>query len=80
MISFKIFFALSILVSLLLKQFELQQPSCQPWWSQAERIPQRRYSYSSKSDGGGRIHHPDKSNTVFATFSTPKAKKKRTQK
>jgi hypothetical protein len=38
------------------------------------------YSYSSKSDAGGRIHCPDKSNTVFATFSAPKAKKKRTQK
>ncbi len=42
--------------------------------------PKHRYSYSSKSDNGGRIHHPDKSNTVFATFSAPKAKKKRTQK
>jgi hypothetical protein len=38
------------------------------------------YSYSSESNNGGRIHHLDKSNTVFATFSTPKAKKKRTQK
>jgi hypothetical protein len=38
------------------------------------------YSYSSKSDDGGCIHRPDKSDTVFATFSAPKAKKKHTQK
>jgi hypothetical protein len=38
------------------------------------------YSYSSESDNGGRIHRPDKSDTVFATFSAPKAKKKHTQK
>jgi hypothetical protein len=38
------------------------------------------YSYSSESDDGGRIHCPDKSNTVFATFSAPKTKKKHTQK
>ncbi len=38
------------------------------------------YSYSSKGDDGKHIHRPDKSNTVFATFSAPKAKKKRTQK
>jgi hypothetical protein len=37
-------------------------------------------SYSSESDNGGRIHRLDKSNTVFATFSALKAKKKRTQK
>jgi hypothetical protein len=44
-------------------------------------IPKRRYLYSSESDDGGRIHHPDKSDTVFATFSTPIAKKgKHTQK
>ncbi len=42
--------------------------------------PKHMYSYSSKSDDGGNIHCPDKSNTVFATFSAPKAKKKRTQK
>jgi hypothetical protein len=36
--------------------------------------------YSSKSDNGGCIHRPDKSKSVFATFSAPKAKKKRTQK
>ena len=38
------------------------------------------YSYSSESNNGGRIHHLDKSNTVFATFFTLKAKKKCTQK
>ncbi len=38
------------------------------------------YSYSSKSDNGGRIHRPDKSYIVFATFSALKAKKKRSQK
>jgi hypothetical protein len=41
----------------------------------------RGYSYSSKSGNGGHIHHPDKSDTVFATFSTQIVKKgKRTQK
>jgi hypothetical protein len=40
----------------------------------------RGYSYSFECDDGGRIHCPDKSDTVFATFSTPKAKKKHTQK
>ncbi len=39
------------------------------------------YSYFSKSDDGRRIHHPNKSSTIFATFSTPIAKKgKCTQK
>ncbi len=33
------------------------------------------YLYSSKSDNGGCFHHPDMSNTVFATFFTPIAKK-----
>ncbi len=42
--------------------------------------PKRGYLYSSESDDGGCIHCPDKSDTVFATFSAPKAKKKRTQK
>ncbi len=43
--------------------------------------PKRGYSYSSKSDDGRRIHCPDKSDTIFATFSAPTAKKsKRTQK
>jgi hypothetical protein len=42
--------------------------------------PKHGYLYSSKSDNGGRIHRPDKSNTVFVTFSAPKAKKKRIQK
>ncbi len=44
-------------------------------------FPKRKYSYSSKSDDGRRIYCPEKSNTVFATFSTPTAKKgKRTHK
>ncbi len=42
--------------------------------------PKHGYLYSSKSDNSRHIHHPDKSDTVFATFSAPKAKKKRTQK
>jgi hypothetical protein len=37
-------------------------------------------SYSSKSDNGRCIQCPNKSNTVFATFSAPKANKKCTQK
>jgi hypothetical protein len=42
--------------------------------------PKGRYSYSSESDNGRRIKCPDKSDTVFATFSAPKVKKKCTQK
>jgi hypothetical protein len=38
-----------------------------------------RYLYS-KDDNDGHYHRPDKSDTVFATFSAQKAKKKRTQK
>ncbi len=34
------------------------------------------YSYSSKSDDSRCSHHPDKSNTVFATISAPRMKKK----
>ncbi len=37
-------------------------------------LPKHRYLDSSKSDDGRRIHHPDKSNTVFATFAAPTAK------
>ncbi len=53
--------------------------------TQDDRRPNRplkwRYSYSSKSDNSRRIHCPYKSNTVFATFSAPIAKRgKRTQK
>jgi hypothetical protein len=33
-----------------------------------------------KDNNDGHYHHPDKSKTVFATFFTTKAKKKRTQK
>ncbi len=38
-------------------------------------LAKRGYSYSSESDDGARFHHPDKSNTVFATVSAPMAKK-----
>jgi hypothetical protein len=41
--------------------------------------PKHGYLYS-EDNNDGHYHHPDKSNTVFATFSTLKAKKKRTQK
>jgi hypothetical protein len=37
-------------------------------------LPKHWYLYSSKSDDGGRIHRPDKSDTIFATFSAPMAK------
>jgi hypothetical protein len=53
----------------------INQDDCKP-----SAASKRQYSYSSESDDGGRIHRPDKSDSVFATFSTPKAKKKRTQK
>jgi hypothetical protein len=53
----------------------VDQDDCKP-----SAAPKRQYSYSSESDDGGRIHCPDKSDSVFATFSTLKAKKKRTQK
>ncbi len=44
-------------------------------------LPKRRYSYSSESEDGGRINCLDRSDTVFATFSTPNVKKgKCTQK
>ncbi len=39
----------------------------------------RGYLYSG-DDNDKHYHHPDKIATVFATFSAPKAKKKRTQK
>ncbi len=42
--------------------------------------PKHGYLYSPKSDDSRCIHHLDKSDTVFATLSAPKAKKKRTQK
>jgi hypothetical protein len=41
--------------------------------------PKHGYLYFEDNDDG-HIHHPDKSDTVFATFSAPKKKKKRTQK
>jgi hypothetical protein len=45
----------------------------------ASAAPKRGYLYSEDNDDQ-HYHCPDKSDTVFATFSTPKAKKKRTQK
>ncbi len=38
-------------------------------------LPNCGHLYSSKRDDGGCIHCPDKSNTVFATFSAPTAKR-----
>jgi hypothetical protein len=34
-------------------------------------LPKHGHSYSSKSDDGGHIHCPHKSDTIFATFSAP---------
>ncbi len=49
--------------------------------AQDDRKPSALYSYSSESDDGRRIHRPDKIDTIFATFSTPIAKKSKcTQK
>jgi hypothetical protein len=53
----------------------VDQDGCKP-----RAAPKRQYLYSSERDDGRCIHHPDKRDTVFATFSAPKAKKKRTQK
>jgi hypothetical protein len=46
------------------------QDDCKP-----SALPKHKYLYSSKSDDGRRIHCPDKSDTVFATFSAPMAKR-----
>jgi hypothetical protein len=85
---FQITFGLSFLflVPLVLKQQELQQhhvdqdnrkPSSAP---KHGYLPKHGYSYS-KDNVYGHHHHPDKDNTVFATVSGPKAKKKKhTQK
>jgi hypothetical protein len=53
----------------------VNQDDCKP-----SAAPKCQYLYSSESDNGRCIHCPDKSDTVFATFSCPKAKKKHTQK
>ncbi len=37
--------------------------------------PKHKYLYSSEDDDDGRFHLPNKSNTVFTTFATPKVKK-----
>jgi hypothetical protein len=52
-----------------------RKPSAAPkqWYS-----PKHRYSYSKDNDDE-HIHHPGKSDTVFATFSALMKKKKRTQ-
>jgi hypothetical protein len=36
----------------------------------------RKYSYLDDNDVG-RVHHPEKDNTVFATFTPPKGEKKK---
>jgi hypothetical protein len=41
----------------------------------ASTHPKHGYFYSSKDNDGRRIHRPDKSDTVFTTFSTPTAKR-----
>jgi hypothetical protein len=38
-------------------------------------LPRHGHSYSFKGDDSGCTHCPDKSDTVFATFSAPTAKK-----
>ena len=38
-------------------------------------LPKHGYSYCLESDDGGRIHHPDERDTVFATFFAPTAKR-----
>jgi hypothetical protein len=53
------------------------KPSAAP---KQEYSSKHGYSYSSESDNGGRIHYPEKIDTVFAIFSAPRAKKKHTQK
>jgi hypothetical protein len=52
----------------------LTKKDCKP-----STAPKHRYSYSEDNDDG-HYHRLDKSNTVFATFSALKAKKKCTQK
>ncbi len=50
-----------------------------PHVAQDDRKPsallKRGYLYSFKSDDGRHIHRPDKSDSIFATFSAPMAKK-----
>jgi hypothetical protein len=59
----------------------VDQDDCKPSAAPMQGYSSKHgYLYSSKSDNGGHIHRPDKSDTVFATFSASKAKKKCTQK
>jgi hypothetical protein len=71
----KISFALLFPVLLLLEQQELRHHHVSHDDHQPSALPKRGYFYSSKSDDGRLIHRPDKSNTVFATFSAPTVKK-----
>ncbi len=71
----KISFALLFPVSLLLEQQELWQSPCGSGWPLAKRAPKSGYLYSSESDDSGCTHHPDKSDTIFSTFSTPMVKR-----
>jgi hypothetical protein len=45
------------------------------WLMMIASQPKRGHLYSSNSDDGGHIHHPNKSDTVFATFSAPAVKR-----
>jgi hypothetical protein len=83
---FQITFTLSFLLLLSLKQQELQQPSCRPRQLQAKCSLQawvftQAWVFVSKDNDDRHYHRPDKDDAVFATFSPPKAKKKKhTQK
>jgi hypothetical protein len=67
------------LVFLLLKQQELRHHHFDQDDRKLSTAPMRGYLYSEDNDDG-HYHHPDQRNTVFATFSAPKEKKKLTQK
>jgi hypothetical protein len=68
-------FVLLFLVLLLLKQRSYGNHHVASDDRVLSALPKSGYLYSSMSDDGGRIHCPDKSNTVFAIFSAPTAKK-----
>jgi hypothetical protein len=77
----------SLLVLLLRKQQELQQNNHHVDQDDCKLSAAPKHGYSpkhgnsySKDDDDGHYHCLDKSDTVFATFSAPKAKKKHTQK
>jgi hypothetical protein len=46
--------------------------------TKTKHSPMHGYLYA-KDNNDGHYHRPDKSNTIFATFSAPKVKKKGTQ-